>query len=1844
MISRMVISFISMAVLAVASLCHAVSLTTDDVEIPCVKNDISTVFRGCIDVESGNYLSLDVDMKLAGPSQWDVGKAYDAENKDVCMMQGGWYLSIPYKAKQVCGNYQSNGFLIKQEFGSFKHYNTVKRGGGFVVSPKSRSIVNGYSSVLGGTTNVRNNVVVHDGRTPIEMRETFGDGTYNSFSSRVGPKKKAGDLFFLEYQHKCDGTRVWVDYADKDVPSRVWSGDVKKSRRYNEIKIQRSDKSLTLNAPDGQRVEYTFTKDGKHRFITSASYPEKPQERYTYKNHNRRNPHQRDLTRVDRPDNRFSLIEYYDNTSTVPGNKSYKGVRRLWGPIGPTAQPRAMATFYYNDDNTEIYDEYGKQRTVYRFDKKNHHLTAIEQYSCSPAGARPGNLYLKEEYEWGNKEHPGDIEGNLISKVVRDSSGTARSFATYTYDRRGNVLSETIWGNLSGHCSKPLIIEKPLLPKDRCHHSNNGVESYTVRYTYSDDGRNVMTSKTEDNGRSIEYRYDVPGSTLLTAEMVFWKGKLCERIFYSYDADKCLVAVMHDEGGTRNPHTMKDVIRRIVHRITPSKSMASFGKPHIVEKKYYNFDLKREELLSKVVCRYDDRGLLVKKETYDKRNALRYHLSWQYDVRRRPVKEVDSRGTTRLFGYDANNNLTFSQGPNFNVKAHHSYDFANRMVSTKNVYSDGLQQSVTCTYDLRGNKTSSKDAFGNTTSYSYDFLGREVKTVSPPIVSDNLGKFPQTSCPTVTKEYDIFGNVTLLRDPRGNAVKTSYTLRGKPCAVRYPDNSEEKFYYNLDGTLRKKIEKDKSYVVFEYDYRGRVTNKEWHWPAGVLLKREVTTYNAYGVATFTDAMGVKTMYHYDRAGRCIGRDKEYEKERYSYDAMGNKSVVARYYGGGKNDFFNEIKEYDLYGNVVAEKKGYAYGVVTHMMKRVFDAEGNCTEEHRYADGTVGIKRTTFDAHNKPVKIIDETGNTTTMHYDYNARNSIGQRVMKETVVDPYGNSVETICDTHGKPFMVTKMDAARKTLDRHEYRYDVTGNKRHDIHFVYGRGDKPLGIGACWGYDSMNRVIRSVEASGTRQQRVTSYGYNVRGCMTKKVLPSGVTITSGYDIINRLTRHRSSDESFNYAYTYTFLDKIACVKKVGTFCETRRWYDRCGRLTKETQESALQPSYKYDRAGRCIEIRYCDMIVQYKYKGPHLHKIQRVTAGNKVLYEHCYEKFDLSGVPIEETMVGEAGKLKTRWDKHGRCIEYASEPLTWKIPEGGYDKRGNIARCEIQDRCGGYDTSFGYNALQQLVDEKGFVQHSYNYDSRNNRIAKDDNVYGVDFLDQVKTEKGVEYHYDKVGNIVKKVEAGKAFTYTYDANNNLLSVMMPDKGRVTYAYDPFGRRIVKRGAVWDEKTKKYENKSFERFLYFGDNEIAVYDHRNNLPVMMRMVGLGYGQETGATVSIEKGDTVYAVVHDNRGSISALVDAGDGSVVESYRYTAYGEEVLFNAAKEMVETSQCGNPWRYCGKHTDDETGYVWFGKRYYNTILGRWATRDPAGNIDGPNLYSYVWNAPMTYTDMLGLYSEGKGGVLGAFSSVLQSMIGFFRGGRSESDLSKSQDIYLDEYKSGMNNNARGKGSYLQLKNRSSRGRIFRTRAIAKEYEALGKTINYGTVLGMDNTFDEFVESVEYGMDLKGIDATNYVYNATHGKVADIGECILGSCGVVTRPAQLLAQSWKELIPNLKEGELFYHESHSQGGIVSCGALGLVSKDIRKKIRVLSVSPGGHISNKMCAQVEHISNPYDIVTYFDIVGKVMCLSSTTMVTPPKGSSKFAHGFKDPTFAESIVDSYSDHIEKQGSYR
>jgi RHS repeat-associated protein len=64
-----------------------------------------------------------------------------------------------------------------------------------------------------------------------------------------------------------------------------------------------------------------------------------------------------------------------------------------------------------------------------------------------------------------------------------------------------------------------------------------------------------------------------------------------------------------------------------------------------------------------------------------------------------------------------------------------------------------------------------------------------------------------------------------------------------------------------------------------------------------------------------------------------------------------------------------------------------------------------------------------------------------------------------------------------------------------------------------------------------------------------------------------------------------------------------------------------------------------------------------------------------------------------------------------------------------------------------------------------------------------------------------------------------------------------------------------------------------------------------------------------------------------------------------------------------------NPVGYAGYFFSHETDQYCQRFRWYDPRRGRWMQRDPAGDVDGLNLYEYVRSSPLRYRDPLGLQS-----------------------------------------------------------------------------------------------------------------------------------------------------------------------------------------------------------------------------------------------------------------------------------
>jgi RHS repeat-associated protein len=99
--------------------------------------------------------------------------------------------------------------------------------------------------------------------------------------------------------------------------------------------------------------------------------------------------------------------------------------------------------------------------------------------------------------------------------------------------------------------------------------------------------------------------------------------------------------------------------------------------------------------------------------------------------------------------------------------------------------------------------------------------------------------------------------------------------------------------------------------------------------------------------------------------------------------------------------------------------------------------------------------------------------------------------------------------------------------------------------------------------------------------------------------------------------------------------------------------------------------------------------------------------------------------------------------------------------------------------------------------------------------------------------------------------------------------------------------------------------------------------------------------------------------DANGNLTDLVSTNSASAAH-YEYDPYGNTL---AATGPLATA---NPVRFSSKYTDDETGLLYYGYRYYSPGLGRWVNRDPIEEEGGLNIYVTCNNEMITVYDVLG--------------------------------------------------------------------------------------------------------------------------------------------------------------------------------------------------------------------------------------------------------------------------------------
>nr|WP_099116715.1 RHS repeat domain-containing protein [Xenorhabdus ishibashii] len=118
------------------------------------------------------------------------------------------------------------------------------------------------------------------------------------------------------------------------------------------------------------------------------------------------------------------------------------------------------------------------------------------------------------------------------------------------------------------------------------------------------------------------------------------------------------------------------------------------------------------------------------------------------------------------------------------------------------------------------------------------------------------------------------------------------------------------------------------------------------------------------------------------------------------------------------------------------------------------------------------------------------------------------------------------------------------------------------------------------------------------------------------------------------------------------------------------------------------------------------------------------------------------------------------------------------------------------------------------------------------------------------------------------------------------------------------------------------------------------------------------------------------------SIGLEID-GEGSLISQEEYYPYGGTSVW-MARNHIEANY--KTIRYSGKE-QDATGLYYYGFRYYQPWAGRWLSADPAGAVDGLNLFRMVRNNPVNSIDEDGRATTVLGSVISFIGEIINNGI-----------------------------------------------------------------------------------------------------------------------------------------------------------------------------------------------------------------------------------------------------------------
>ena len=874
---------------------------------------------------------------------------------------------------------------------------------------------------------------------------------------------------------------------------------------------------------------------------------------------------------------------------------------------------------------------------------------------------------------------------------------------------------------------------------------------------------------------------------------------------------------------------------------------------------------------------------------------------------------TDPAGRVHEYGYDGEGNLTTHTDPRGTLTPENPDDYVTTYTYGLNPDQHLLDTIIdpegntflTNIYDGDGRVTQQRDGRLND---AFLYYGDHLTRVVDPLGNDRVVSWADD------------GRLQKVTDEAGFTKTTHFDASGNTVKVEEPEGAISTFAYDPDDNLVESTDPLGNVTELEYDSDSRVTlirDPELHettfdYEGGPNLKR---TTNALGQ--------VMSFEYYLPSGRPkdIFEPLTNANTHMTYDSFGNPKTVT-------ND---ELETTTFYYNAVDELVGHRTSETDHLGNTTsyeYDPAGNTT---KVTDPLGHATDFEYDGNNLLRRVTDPKGRVT--QNDYDAMNNLDLITRADTTTidfdyDP-NNLLTTLVDPRGNPW----------TFERNDPRGLVTAEV------------DPLGNRREFEYDGLGRLHKRTDA----EERVTDYVWDAASRLTDVLYDDGSAVHNTYYDDGLLDT--SSYKDWNADYDYDALHRLIVED-----------YPYLGRRVEHTWDEApgLQPS-PGDRV--MLELKaggFTMHTVTYEYDDVHRLKLMTDDTGvTSYDYDDAGRLTEATlpnGASIEQTYDA-ASRIMSIINKNAGGDPFATFQYFDPDPSSPlYDEADNVTGVVHITPQSSLTTRYVYDVdpesplddLDRLREEqtpRGTV--AYTYDDAGNRETRTDaagtTLYTYDNANQLLTAGSTTYDYDNNGNLKSKTIPGiGTTTFDWDHENRLVGIHPPAGPAVTFAYDPFGRQVL----------RQEEGEAPVHATYDGLKLLAegAPDLASGFVYGGGVRRMEYRRDLNVTAT--RG---YAI--DRLGSVTNLTDA-TSTPRDAYRYDAFGTEALAAGIDS--------NAFRFGGSfgaaREPAMPGLVKMGFRYYDAEAGRFISRDPVGFLGGDtNLYAYVGSNPATFADPYGL-------------------------------------------------------------------------------------------------------------------------------------------------------------------------------------------------------------------------------------------------------------------------------------